>query len=88
MAAMVAVFAMVGVSSEGTQLGVFDVRKFGAKGDGIALDTVAIASAFAASKSAGGGVRLFAAPSVYLLVLARPRRRSHQTTPLARRTAG
>ena len=86
MAAMVAVFAMVGVSSEGTQLGVFDVRKFGAKGDGIALDTVAIASAFAASKSAGGGVR--STPSIYPLVLARPRRRSPRTTPQALRTAG
>ena len=45
--------------------GIFDVRKFGAAGDGKSLDTEAINRAIAAAESAGGGVVLFP-PGTYL----------------------
>jgi polygalacturonase len=41
--------------------GAFDVRKFGAKGDGKALDSPAINKAIAAAAAAGGGTVLFTA---------------------------
>jgi polygalacturonase len=41
--------------------GAFDVRKFGAKGDGKALDTPAINKAIEAAAAAGGGTVLFTA---------------------------
>lgn len=44
---------------------IYDVRKFGAHGDGKSLDTVAIQSAIDAAADAGGGVVLLA-PGVYL----------------------
>jgi polygalacturonase len=43
--------------------GVFDVRKYGATGDGKTLDTVAINQTIEAAASAGGGVVLFPAGS-------------------------
>ncbi len=42
-------------------LGIFDVRTFGATGDGKALDTAAVNRAIEAAASAGGGVILFPA---------------------------
>jgi polygalacturonase len=44
-------------------LGIFDVRKFGATGDGKTLDTKAVNSAIEAAAAAGGGVVLFPAGS-------------------------
>jgi hypothetical protein len=44
---------------------VFDVRKFGAKGDGLANDREAITSAIAAAHNAGKGV-VFLPPGTYL----------------------
>eukprot|EP00936_MAST-01D_sp_MAST-1D-sp1_P000320 g320.t1 len=45
---------------------VFDVLKYGAKGDGVELDAPAIAAAFAACESAGGGEVLFRAGHRFL----------------------
>lgn len=45
--------------------GAFDVRVFGAKGDGRALDTAAINQAIAAADSAGGGT-VFFPPGTYV----------------------
>lgn len=42
-------------------VGAFDVKKFGAKGDGKALDSPAINKAIAAAAAAGGGTVLFTA---------------------------
>jgi len=44
-----------------TSLGVFDVRKYGATGDGKTLDTSAVNHAIEAAAAAGGGVVLFPA---------------------------
>jgi polygalacturonase len=44
-------------------LGIFDVRKYGAAGDGKTLDTKAVNSAIEAAAAAGGGVVLFPAGS-------------------------
>ena len=43
--------------------GIFDVRKFGAAGDGKALDTDAVNRAIEAASAAGGGVVVFPAGS-------------------------
>ena len=45
--------------------GVFNVREFGAKGDGHALDTAAIQKAIAACAASGGG-RVLVPPGKYL----------------------
>ena len=46
---------------------VFDVREFGAKGDGVSDDGMAIAAAFAACKAGGhGGEVVFPPPYVYV----------------------
>ena len=45
----------------GVALGVFDVRKFGATGDGKTLDTQAVNRAIEAAAAAGGGVAVFPA---------------------------
>ncbi len=50
-----------GASEAGPALGVFDVRKFGATGDGKTLDTDAVNRAIEAAASAGGGLVLFPA---------------------------
>ena len=41
--------------------GTFDVRRFGAKGDGRAIDTPAVNRAIDAAAAAGGGVVMFPA---------------------------
>ncbi len=51
--------------AEGTASGVFNVREFGAKGDGRALDTDAIEKAIAACAEAGGG-QVLLPPGQYL----------------------
>src|SRR5690606_36975338 len=47
------------------QLGAFDVRTYGAAGDGVKLDTAAINAAIAAAAAAGGG-RVFFPAGNYL----------------------
>ena len=42
-------------------MGIFDVRKFGAKGDGKTLDTDAVNRTIDAAAAAGGGMVLFPA---------------------------
>ena len=59
-----AAFAQAGAGSAnagdgGPLLGVFDVRRYGATGDGKTLDTKAINSAIEAAAGAGGGVVTF-----------------------------
>jgi polygalacturonase len=46
-----------------TAIGIFDVRKFGATGDGKSLDTDAVNRAIEAAATAGGGVVVFPAGS-------------------------
>jgi polygalacturonase len=48
-------------SSAAPSAGIFDVRKFGAAGDGKAVDTPAVNRAIEAAASAGGGLVLFPA---------------------------
>jgi polygalacturonase len=48
-------------SAASASLGVFDVRKYGATGDGKTLDTSAVNGAIEAAVAAGGGVVLFPA---------------------------
>jgi polygalacturonase len=45
---------------------VFDVTKYGAKGDGVSYDTAAVRGATTALKAAGGGTLLFPAPGTFL----------------------
>jgi polygalacturonase len=52
--------ANAGVKSEGRPI-YFDVRRFGAKGDGIAVDSPAINAAIDAAAAAGGGTVVFPA---------------------------
>ncbi len=64
-----AVGGVLGVRSAGETNGAiagepgraFDVRHFGAKGDGVTLDTAAINNAIAAAAAAGGGTVFFPA---------------------------
>ncbi len=51
---LLALFAAVTVSAQ-TPARVFDVRTYGAKGDGVALDSPAINAAIEAASAAGGG---------------------------------
>jgi polygalacturonase len=54
-------FAARAAADGGVALGVFDVRKYGAAGDGKTIDTPAVNRAIEAAASAGGGVVLFPA---------------------------
>ena len=57
-------FAAAGQGGDKTSaaaMGLFDVRKYGATGDGKTLDTVAVNAAIDAAAAAGGGVVLFPA---------------------------
>ena len=51
------------VSGQYSQSGVYDVRAFGAKGDGKTVDTTAINKAIDAAAAAGGGTVRFSAGS-------------------------
>ena len=53
---VVVLFSLIGTAQAGTSPQVFDVRQFGAKGDGHALDTIAIQRAIDACGKAGGGI--------------------------------
>ena len=74
-----------------TSAGYFDVRKFGAAGDGKTLDTEAINRAIEAAAAAGGGVVVFPAGtylcfSIHLkshVASASPRRQHHRGRRLA-----
>src|SRR5215469_6050288 len=57
--------APTGVDNATTLSTIFDVKKFGALGDGKTLDTAAINKAVDACNSAGGGTA-YLAPGVYL----------------------
>ena len=59
---LAALFA-ASLSHAQTPARVFDVRTFGAKGDGVALDTAAINTAIEAAAAAGGGTVFFTAGS-------------------------
>ena len=52
-------------AAQSLRLGLFDVRDFGARGDGSVLDTRAISAAIQAANKAGGGTVVFL-PGVYL----------------------
>jgi polygalacturonase len=52
-----------GTTAAATAQGIFDVRKYGATGDGKALDTEAVNHAIEAAAAAGGGVVVFPAGS-------------------------
>ena len=61
-------FAAAGKGSDktsATPMGLFDVRKYGATGDGKTLDTAAVNHAIEAAATAGGGVVVFP-PGMYL----------------------
>ncbi len=62
-AAPLCVAACSDVSSRGApvDLGRYDVRRYGARGDGVALDTAAVNAAIAAASAAGGGTVVFPA---------------------------
>ena len=62
--AKILVFAILTTTARAT--GVYDVTKYGAKGDGKAYDTDAVRQATAALAAAGGGSLLFPAPGTYL----------------------
>ena len=64
--AAVAVHAAVPADPAPTSAGVFDVRAYGAVGDGRTVDSVAIRKAFTACALAGGGTVLFPAHHRYL----------------------
>ena len=53
--------AQDGAKETTSPLGLFDVRKYGATGDGKTLDTVAVNHAIEAAAAAGGGVVVFPA---------------------------
>jgi polygalacturonase len=55
--------AVADASTDAPFQGIFDVRKFGATGDGKSLDTIAVNRAIEAAAAAGGGVVLFPAGS-------------------------
>jgi polygalacturonase len=57
--------AQDGVQATAASLGLFDVRKYGATGDGKTLDTLAVNKAIEAAAAAGGGVVVFP-PGMYL----------------------
>jgi polygalacturonase len=58
-------YAASSQKSATSSAGIFDVRNYGATGDGKTLDTSAVNRAIEAAESAGGGVVLFP-PGVYL----------------------
>ena len=53
--------ALLGAVRPAAAAGVFDVTKYGAKGDGAAVDSAAVRAAAAACARAGGGTLLFPA---------------------------
>ena len=64
--ALVASAAPITAQTGTTSERVFDVRTFGAKGDGVTLDTVALSNAIAACVKQGGGTVYFA-PGRYVI---------------------
>ena len=61
-----AALLLCGLAATAARAAVFDVTKYGAKGDNATDDTAGVRAAFAAAKRAGGGTVLFPTGKAFL----------------------